>query len=118
MAKGGARPGAGRPKGARNFKTEDKPVIKAVQTLDTGKPGRKFDTALEFAMDVINDPSADPEHKIRLAIAAMPYQHPKIGEKGATQSQLRAEAAKASATGKYAPPPPPTDWAKNTAGNG
>jgi hypothetical protein len=70
MAKGGARVGAGRPKGSRTIKTGA-----VIRTLQTG--GKSWKTALEWAMAVINDESADIEIKTRLAIACMPFQGPK-----------------------------------------
>jgi len=33
---------------------------------------------LEWIIDIINDPDADIEVKSRLAVAALPFQHPRI----------------------------------------
>lgn len=103
MARGGYRPGAGRPKGATGTSKE---VRKAEQKLAAGG-GRGFATALEFAMSVINDPKADMSDKIRLAVAAMPFQHAKLAEKAQGKRADQADKAKKAASGKFAPPAPP-----------
>lgn len=71
--------------------------------------GRKFANALDFAMAVLNDEidGVEMADKVRMAVAAMPFQHPKLAEKPATKGEERAEKAKAAASGRYAPPPPP-----------
>ncbi len=65
MPRGGARAGAGRPKGSGSSKGIHS-VVGALQAGDTGS--RRFETALAFAMSVINDPVADMNDKIRLAM--------------------------------------------------
>lgn len=67
----------------------------------------KFKTALEFAMAMINSPSASDEMKTRLAIAAMPFQHPKLESVGQGKKEAAAAAAKEAASGKFATPLPP-----------
>jgi hypothetical protein len=84
------------------------PEANAVQALRTG--GKRYKTALEWAMDYINDPSGEVEIKSRLAVAAMPYQHPKIESipaQGGKKEQQKAAAAEALTHTKYAPPAPP-----------
>lgn len=101
MARGGARPGAGRPKGSRKSKSK---VAIAERVLTKGKTETKtFADALEFAMATINDPAAELDGKIRLAIAAMPFQHPKIADVKATKKDAQNQAAKAASKGKFAP---------------
>jgi hypothetical protein len=81
MPRGGYRPGAGRPKGAKNKKPASGAVRDAISDLQAAVPGsRKFDDAVQFAMDVINDTSASMDDKVRLAIAVMPYQRPKLAD--------------------------------------
>lgn len=100
---GGFRPGAGRPKKV------DPAVVSAEKALNSGKKGKRFRTALDFAMAVINgDVAADMEAKIRLAIAVLPFQHPKLAEQAATKKEQKVEAAKRIASsGMFAVPEPP-----------
>jgi phage terminase small subunit len=56
-------------------------------------------TPLEYALYVMNDPSAPREQRDRLAIAAMPFVHTKKGE-GGKRDQI-AENADKAATGKF-----------------
>jgi len=83
MARGGYRPSAGRPKGS----TAVSPAVKTAEAdLSAGpvscdaEKSKKHESALAFAMSVINDPKADMPDKIRLAIAAMPFQHARLSE--------------------------------------
>ena len=104
MPRGGARPGAGRPKGSGSSKG----ICSVVGALRAGDIGsRRFETALEFAMSVINDSASDMNDKIRLAIAAMPFQHPKLAEHPAGKKEEAAAAAGRAASGRYATPRPP-----------
>lgn len=60
----------------------------------------RFKTALEFAMATINDPLAEMADKVRLAIAAMPFQHGKIAEIApGKKEQAEKEALKAAEGG-------------------
>lgn len=105
MARGGARPGAGRPKGSTKRSAEE---LAAEAALRDGKTGTKrFKSALEFAMATINDPDVSMDAKIRLAVAAMPFQHPKLESVGQGKKDQKAQAAREAAVGKLAPPPAP-----------
>lgn len=105
MPRGGARTGAGRPKGSGSSKA----IRSAVSALQTDNiSSHRFKTALEFAMSVINDTAADMNDKIRLAIAAMPFQHPKLAEQSAGKKEQAAVAAGRAASGRYATARPPT----------
>lgn len=73
--KGGKREGAGRPKGAKNKKTEEQ--IAAVQ--ETGI------TPLEYLLEVMRDESRDDKDRTEAAKAAAPYVHPKL-----TSTELNA----------------------------
>lgn len=106
MARGGARPGAGRPKGSRA--PESKETTKTEKALQSAKPGgKRFETALDFAMEMINDPEAPMADRVRLAIAAMPFQHPKLEPRTQGKKDEKAEAAKAAGSGKFKPSAPP-----------
>lgn len=118
MARGGFRPGAGRPKGTGKT---SKPVTKAEKVLSAAAPdvpatieSKRFKTALEFAMATINDAGADMADKVRLAIAAMPFQHPKLADVGQGKKEQAAEAAKAAGSGRFAAPAPPKLAVDNT----
>jgi hypothetical protein len=65
---GGARPGAGRPKGSANKKTQEI-VAKA---LEQGI------TPLEYMLGVMRDVAADTERRDDMAKACAPYLHPRL----------------------------------------
>ena len=115
MAKGGYRPSSGRPREANSRRS----LIQAGLEAKTGprsvadekaeaanQPGLNLEP-LEYMLLVMNDPAAEPERRDRLAIAAAPYVHARAveGKKGKKEEQ--AERAKAAASGRFAPPPPP-----------
>ena len=58
---------------------------------------------LDYMLNVINDPHADPDRRDKLAIAAAPFLHAKPGEKG--KKQDRDDRAKAASAGRFAPRP-------------
>lgn len=68
MAKGGARPGAGRPKGLQNRKT----VEQAREVAATGE------TPLAFLLRIMRDENADEAKRVDCAKAAAQYVHPKL----------------------------------------
>lgn len=68
--RGGYRPGAGRPKGARTKKTQEQ--IEFVKA--TGA------TPLEYLLSVMRDEQREPELRIDAAKAAAPYVHPKLAQ--------------------------------------
>lgn len=87
---GGARPGAGR---------KPKPVepLSVDVTDDT--------TPLAFLLSVQNDAGADPQLRVRAAIAAAQYMHLKKGDGGIKDE--RADKAKQAASGKFGAAAPP-----------
>jgi hypothetical protein len=81
MAHGGARPGAGRPKGLKTLREHRKLIpadIRSAARAEKMSP-------LEYMLAVMNDETADDARRDRMAQAAAPFVHP------------RAEAAKPSA---------------------
>lgn len=68
MAHGGARPGAGRPKGALNRKTLE--TVQAIE--DSGL------TPLQYLTSVYQDEDEDKQRRIDAAKAAAPYAHAKL----------------------------------------
>jgi phage terminase small subunit len=85
---GGARPGAGRPKKAP-------PAPLQIAT----------DDPLKFLLGVMQDMSQDSRTRVRAAIAAAQYMHPKAGDGG--KKEGKADAAKKVSAGKFAPAAPP-----------
>lgn len=83
MARGGYRPGAGRPKGAKTVKDV---------SLVSGKTGSL--TPLEYMLRVMNDSEADPARRDRMAQAAAPFVHARAGETGKkAQAEQAAQTA-------------------------
>lgn len=65
---GGARPGAGRPKGAQN-------KLSAEARAAAVKGGI---TPLEYMLRVMRNPKAEPSRRDEMARAAAPYVHPRL----------------------------------------
>lgn len=77
MARGGFRPGAGRPRGSRA-------AGGAASAHPTGPRTGAAGPAdpLAYLLAVMNDPEADPARRDRAAIAALPYLHARPGAEG------------------------------------
>jgi hypothetical protein len=75
MARGGYRPGAGRPKGS------------SIPPKPAGL------SALAWLLSVVNDPTADPARKDRCAIAALSFQRRDMPGKRETAEQESKTAA-------------------------
>lgn len=95
MAKGGYRPGAGRPKGSPN-----KP--KATDQQPTPAPAPQVGSPLEYMISVMNDLAADDARRDRMAIAAAPYVHGRA-DAAAPGKKEQKQAAAEKAAGKFAP---------------
>lgn len=67
-SRGGARPGAGRKKGAPNIRT--RATQAAVENSGI--------TPLEYMLQVMRDPATEPREKLNAAVAAAPYVHAKL----------------------------------------
>ena len=98
MGSGGKRPGAGRPKGT---KAEKPDTIIPDTTEMTMAP-------LDFMLMVMNDVTASPSLRIRMAIAAAPFVHLRKGVVGTGKKAQRQERAKKAGSGKFASSAPPT----------
>lgn len=61
---GGARKGAGRPRGAKTIVTQE-----AIKKAGEGE------TPLEYMLRVMRDPDAEPERRDKMAMGAAPYVH-------------------------------------------
>lgn len=123
MASGGYRPQGGRPrKSDSELKTprrkkkvvEDKvvttPIIEADKKISEAENKDKANelkklTPLEYAHEIMNDPSVEEIRRDRMAIALLPFFHKKLGE-GGKREQKQDEAKKVS-SGKFSPSTPP-----------
>ncbi len=122
MARGGARVGAGRPRKPDSLRSiaaakralKATPKTKTVKKSAPAKPPKTKPEApavldeiepLAYMLKVMNDPGIDPSRRDRMAVAAAPYLHPKVGESG--KKVKTQQAAKAAGTGKFAPAEPP-----------
>lgn len=65
---GGARPGAGRPRGARNRKTRE--TVAAIEQSGL--------TPLDYMLSVMRDAGQEPEVRLDAAKSAAPYVHPRL----------------------------------------
>jgi hypothetical protein len=70
MARGGVRPGSGRPKGAATKRTREIADKAAAEGI----------TPLEYLLNLMRDASADPDARFRAALGAAPYVHPKLAQ--------------------------------------
>jgi phage terminase small subunit len=86
---GGRRKGAGR-------KPNPKPMA------DVGPT----EFPLEFLTNVMNDPSQDVRVRVRAAVAAAQYVHPKVGDAGKKDDRQRA-AKDVAQSGKFSTPTAP-----------
>jgi hypothetical protein len=92
MARGGPRPGAGRPKGS------GKGVPKKQGREQIALAKAKGLTPLEYMLDVMNNEAEDPARRDRMAQAAAPYVHARLAPKAVdpdekqTTEQKTAEA--------------------------
>jgi len=87
MGSGGYRPGAGRPKGAKN----------------QVKFKNKNETPLEYMLRVMNDPNVYLDMRARMAIAAAPYVHKRKGIESMRKKEEEAERAKKAGSGRFKP---------------
>jgi len=102
MARGGFRPGAGRPPGAKSIKqTTPLPInargISVPKSLRITEPPRlhpDWQTPLEYMLTVMNDEGADPARRDRLAIAAAPFLHGRPADARPGKKVMAEQAAR------------------------
>lgn len=102
MARGGFRPGAGRPKvkSAAPGEPESPAGIK--------KAARKAKISpLEYMLAVMNDDLADRTRRDRMAIAAAPFVHARAADVEPGKREERAARAQQTGVGRFATPPQP-----------
>jgi phage terminase small subunit len=127
MPRGGPRPGAGRPKGSTSKgkkasapkadakKTKAK-VSSRTSVTQPGPPptdevfvGEVLPanmSPLEYMLYVMNNRKAEPDRRDRMAVAAAPYVHGKMGEQGKKAAKDAAAAAVGGGSRFSAAPPP------------
>lgn len=101
MARGGARPGAGRPKGGQKADSapvdaDDRPLPNSASVPDVNSPRPTFQTAHEFAIWAMNAP--DAEVSMELKIRTMQVLAPLEAKQPKPDTEKPAVA-----TGKFAP---------------
>jgi hypothetical protein len=110
MAKGGFRASAGRPKSPTSRRSlvakAKRPEPAEEQVQEIPAQPESLDP-LSYMLRVMNDPTAEPERRDRLAIAAAPFVHPRANEAKKGKKEELADAARAAASGRFAAPPPP-----------
>ena len=97
MARGGYRPGAGRPKGIDKQNQE-----RLAQKIANADPNM---TPLDFILSIVRDPTEDMDTRLRAAAIAAPFCHAKAGEKG--KKDERKDAAAKASMGKFMTPAAP-----------
>lgn len=99
MPRGGARPGAGRKKRA---------PAEAPGALPPPAAADGEQTPLEYMLAEMRNPMTPPDRRDRLAVAAAPYVHKKLGEGGAKVPRTPKEGG-----GKFAASPMPLKLVAN-----
>lgn len=105
MARGGYRPGAGRPKGSTSKPKAAGSAKPAAKRKTKAAPDDK--APLDYMLGVMNDPDADDARRDRMAIAAAPFVHARAGEEKSGKRAQAKDRAAAAAEGRFASPPPP-----------
>jgi hypothetical protein len=115
MAKGGYKAGGGRPRQANSRRSliekgrQAKAAAEAPEASDKASAPVQPENLdpLAYMLRVMNDPSAEPERRDRMAIAAAPFMHPRATDVAKGTKELQAERGRAAASGRFAPRPPP-----------
>ena len=100
MARGGYRAGAGRPR----KEAGTPPSVKNEAAAHRPRKSLGGMTPLEYMLSVMNDESADPSQRDRMAIAAAPYVHPRASDaQPGKKEQRQAAAEEVASGGKFTP---------------
>lgn len=93
--RGGFRPGAGRPKGAKGKKP--KVILEDGIPSDVVRAAANAElTPKEYALRVMNDPTAETSRRDRMCAVAMPFCHPRVADARIGKKEAQAEAAVAA----------------------
>lgn len=94
MAKGGYRPGAGRPKGATG-KTGKQAKSEDGYPADVAKAAvRSGLSPLDYMLTVMRNPDADQSRRDRMAVAAAPFCHQRMADNRIGKKDSEADLAK------------------------
>lgn len=116
MARGGYRPGAGRPKGTTKKGSGKRPSSSVVAAARKAVAASEevlalapdSETPLAYMLSVMNDPSMDEARRDKMAVAAAPFVHPRMADNRFGKRDGEKEAAsRAGKTGRFAPPDAP-----------
>lgn len=99
MARGGARPGAGRPR----KEAGSVPAVKNEAAAHRPRKSLGGMTPLEYMLSVMNDDDAENTRRDRMAMAAAPYVHARASDVAPGKKEQKQEAAEKVAAGKFAP---------------
>ena len=99
MARGGARPGAGRPR----KEAGRVPAVKNEAAANRPRKSLGGKTPLEYMLSVMNDDDQEPTRRDRMAMAAAPYVHARASDVAPGKKEQKQEAAEKVAAGKFAP---------------
>lgn len=102
MARGGYRPGAGRPRGTGKANG-------GAPSATASSDGSEGETRspLEYMLSVMSDPRAEKSRRDRMAIAAAPFVHSRAAEADTGKTAKRAARAKEIGVGRFATPAAP-----------
>ena len=109
MARGGARPGAGRPK----REAGKAPSIKNDAAANRPRKALGGLTPLEYMLAVMNDDGADDLRRDRMAQSAAPYVHVRAVEAAPGKKEQKQAAAEEATRGRFAPRQGPRLAVKN-----
>lgn len=118
MPRGGFRAaaGTGRPKGAKDKVPRKRGGKQAVTAQSAEAPGETTEppavepgklSPVDYMLQVMNDPKADPGLRSRMAIAAAPFVHGQAKKADEGKKAAKVRAAKDVEKGKFAPSLPP-----------
>ena len=97
MARGGYRPGAGRPTGT---KRKAKPVAQPTVPPDIVSAAAKADlTPLDYMLKVMRSSDVDDVRRDRMAIAAAPFCHHRVADNRTGKKDEKEAAAKTAGQG-------------------
>ena len=110
MARGGYRPGAGRPR----KEAGKAPIVRDEDHARKPQASLGCKSPLEYMLDVMNDGETDDARRDKMAIAAAPYVHAKADDAKMGKKEERQQAAEKAAVGKFAPRSGPRLAVNNT----
>lgn len=99
MARGGARPGAGRPRKAKTAATEES------FALPSKRKQNPDELPLQYMLRIMRDPSIDDARRDKMAALAAPFCHPRIADNRFGKRDAALEEAQRATEG--------SEWAED-----